>query len=227
MFLFLRNYSNQTSQTTIWPWLCCYFKANEQIQRENFGKNSFVSTRGGWLMDAVTGRYLSSRPGQRDHRLNGRRAAGGPAHQRAARGNRFMLDFLSCRRLGFSCSSIPDVIEAFPVFVQQAEKARSLGAIVYCVGVKDFNETQVKPLPVPRIPAASDGLTCFPYVLHIWFTIQHWSPHVPRHAGQQCSYTRKYLNHILDHPLDDEDEDDSHKTWNAELSQKHHWAKTF
>lgn len=30
-----------------------------------------------------------------------------------------------------------------PLF-QQAEKARSLGAIVYCVGVKDFNETQVK-----------------------------------------------------------------------------------
>lgn len=134
-------------------------------------------------MDAVTGRYLSSRPGQRDHRLNGRRAAGGPAHQRAARGNRFMLDFLSCRRLGFSCSSIPDVIEAFPVFVQQAEKARSLGAIVYCVGVKDFNETQVKPLPVPRIPAASDGLTCFPYVLHIWFTIQHCllPPSTPLH----------------------------------------------
>lgn len=26
---------------------------------------------------------------------------------------------------------------------QQAERARSLGAIVYCVGVKDFNETQV------------------------------------------------------------------------------------
>uniref|UniRef100_A0A674MKL2 ANTXR cell adhesion molecule 1c n=1 Tax=Takifugu rubripes TaxID=31033 RepID=A0A674MKL2_TAKRU len=28
-------------------------------------------------------------------------------------------------------------------FIQQAEKARSLGAIVYCVGVKDFNETQL------------------------------------------------------------------------------------
>ncbi|TNN56212.1 Anthrax toxin receptor 1 [Liparis tanakae] len=26
---------------------------------------------------------------------------------------------------------------------QEAERARSLGAIVYCVGVKDFNETQV------------------------------------------------------------------------------------
>lgn len=25
----------------------------------------------------------------------------------------------------------------------QAQRARSLGAIVYCVGVKDFNQTQV------------------------------------------------------------------------------------
>lgn len=32
---------------------------------------------------------------------------------------------------------------SIPSFFQQAEKARSLGAIVYCVGVKDFNETQV------------------------------------------------------------------------------------
>lgn len=30
----------------------------------------------------------------------------------------------------------------FPVYVQ-AQRARSLGAIVYCVGVKDFNQTQV------------------------------------------------------------------------------------
>ena len=29
---------------------------------------------------------------------------------------------------------------------QQAERARSLGAIVYCVGVKEFNETQVSHL---------------------------------------------------------------------------------
>lgn len=35
-----------------------------------------------------------------------------------------------------------------PYFFQQAERARSLGAIVYCVGVKDFNETQVTPLPI-------------------------------------------------------------------------------
>lgn len=26
----------------------------------------------------------------------------------------------------------------------QAQRARSLGAIVYCVGVKDFNQTQVQ-----------------------------------------------------------------------------------
>lgn len=44
--------------------------------------------------------------------------------------------------------SIPDVMDPFPVFPQQAETARSLGAIVYCVGVKDFNETQVNSLPV-------------------------------------------------------------------------------
>lgn len=44
--------------------------------------------------------------------------------------------------------SILDFMDPFPVFPQQAETARSLGAIVYCVGVKDFNETQVKPLPV-------------------------------------------------------------------------------
>lgn len=29
-------------------------------------------------------------------------------------------------------------------FLSQAARARALGAIVYCVGVKDFNETQVK-----------------------------------------------------------------------------------
>lgn len=28
--------------------------------------------------------------------------------------------------------------------LSQAARARALGAIVYCVGVKDFNETQVK-----------------------------------------------------------------------------------
>lgn len=145
--------------------MCCYFKANEQIQQENFGKTTFVWTRGEWLMVADTGRYVSSRPGQRHHCINGWRAAGAPAHHRAARGSRFTLDFLSCRRLSFRCSSIPDVINPFPVFLQQAEKARSLGAIVYCVGVKDFNETQVKPLPVPPIPAAASGrLTCFPFV---------------------------------------------------------------
>uniref|UniRef100_A0A7N8XJW6 ANTXR cell adhesion molecule 1c n=1 Tax=Mastacembelus armatus TaxID=205130 RepID=A0A7N8XJW6_9TELE len=31
---------------------------------------------------------------------------------------------------------------------QEAERARSLGAIVYCVGVKDFNETQVIPMSI-------------------------------------------------------------------------------
>lgn len=167
------NKSFGTFWNKIWPWLCCYLKANEQIQRENFGKSSFVwGLLGGWVMDADTGGCVSMfppcRPGQRDHRFNGWWAAGAPAHHRAARGNRFTLSFLSCCRLSFSGSSVPGVMDPFPVFLPQAEKARSLGAIVYCVGVKDFNETQVKPLPVPRIPAASGRLATFPYVPNIW-----------------------------------------------------------
>lgn len=100
-------------------------------------------------MDADTGGCVSMllpcRPSQRNHRLNGWRTAGAPAHHCAARGSRLTLSFLS-----FSCSSVPGVMDPFfCFFLPQAEKARSLGAIVYCVGVKDFNETQVKPLPVP------------------------------------------------------------------------------
>lgn len=108
-------------------------------------------------MDADTGSYVSSRPGQRDHRLNGWRAAGAPAHHRAGRGSRVPLDFLSCRRHSFGCSSVPDVIDPLPVFLRQAEKARSLGAIVYCVGVKDFNETQVKTSAGPTNPCCLAG----------------------------------------------------------------------
>uniref|UniRef100_A0A672FHT5 ANTXR cell adhesion molecule 1c n=1 Tax=Salarias fasciatus TaxID=181472 RepID=A0A672FHT5_SALFA len=36
-----------------------------------------------------------------------------------------------------------EVTQLFALVFQQAEEARSLGAIVYCVGVKDFNETQL------------------------------------------------------------------------------------
>lgn len=39
-------------------------------------------------------------------------------------------------------------MDLFSLSSQQAERARSLGAIVYCVGVKDFNETQVTAMTV-------------------------------------------------------------------------------
>jgi hypothetical protein len=38
------------------------------------------------------------------------------------------------------CVFVSDVVVFF-----QASRARQLGATVYCVGVKDFNETQVNP----------------------------------------------------------------------------------
>lgn len=52
----------------------------------------------------------------------------------------FRLDNSHCLTTSFL-----EVINFTFVF-QQAERARSLGAIVYCVGVKDFNETQVMPV---------------------------------------------------------------------------------
>uniref|UniRef100_A0A672G1B1 Anthrax toxin receptor 1-like n=1 Tax=Salarias fasciatus TaxID=181472 RepID=A0A672G1B1_SALFA len=42
----------------------------------------------------------------------------------------------------YCCLSAPCIITIFFVFLQ-AQRARSMGAIVYCVGVKEFNQTQL------------------------------------------------------------------------------------
>lgn len=39
----------------------------------------------------------------------------------------------------------PSDVHFFVDLSDQASRARQLGATVYCVGVKDFNETQVNP----------------------------------------------------------------------------------
>lgn len=46
---------------------------------------------------------------------------------------------LHCKLLYIKMS----LISSFPFFFLQAQRARSMGAIVYCVGVKEFNQTQV------------------------------------------------------------------------------------
>ncbi|CAF92825.1 unnamed protein product, partial [Tetraodon nigroviridis] len=94
-------------------------KANEQIKRENFGPASVII--------ALTDGEL-----QEDELIS--------AQQEVA-ASRSMSAVAAVSAL--AAFSIPDVMDPFPVFPQQAETARSLGAIVYCVGVKDFNETQL------------------------------------------------------------------------------------
>lgn len=140
-----------------------HFKANEQIYRENFGKTHLTKKKIKYnkilshkcvtqtcghraVGSPVTHLYVPSRHGQRDHRADRRRAAGAPAHHRAARG-RWLLNFSKgiIQKQKKMKRKLECPIKTIPPALQQAERARTLGAIVYCVGVKDFNETQVKP----------------------------------------------------------------------------------
>lgn len=64
-------------------------------------------------------------------------------------------------------------------FLSQAARARALGAIVYCVGVKDFNETQVKKKIFLHTRWTVRNLFHYP-IYTVLFYIQHvcWTHHV-------------------------------------------------
>lgn len=124
--------------------------------------------------------YASSRHSQRDHCINRWRTAGTPAHLCTARGRNFTLslNFLNCfsNRTELEAETFWQFSGSnrfIPLFFQQAERARSLGAIVYCVGVKDFNETQVITMQIQWIHAIFGQLTHFPNMSYIWFEIKN------------------------------------------------------
>lgn len=140
--------------------LSFHLKANEQIKQENFGEQKKLVPKILWSVWRVVLRsetclcVCCCRHSQRDYCTNRWRAAGTPAHRCAARGRNLTLGrgFLKCCSLSSRTRAHLDPERQkyallgcnfyfFPS--QQAETARNLGAIVYCVGVKDFNETQV------------------------------------------------------------------------------------
>ena len=127
-------------------------KANEQIRRENFGEHLItpVLRRPSTLNVEVTAcSCLFSRHSQCDHCTDRWRVAGAPAHQCTTTGKKKIPSSLIQRQElshHFAWQFSGAYSDSFACVFHQAEEARSLGAIVYCVGVKDFNETQVTQL---------------------------------------------------------------------------------
>ena len=79
----------------------------------------------------------------------------------------YILPLVYCR-----CVIASDVL-----VVCQASRARQLGATVYCVGVKDFNETQVNPsTPITsRLVKGDQSLTACSRCTLQTFPLQLWT----------------------------------------------------
>lgn len=117
-----------------------------QIYQERYGKGEHVS-----LVDCVREPEASvfCRHGQRHHRAHWWRTQRVAVRYSPARGETgfvwadgsSLLLFITFKRW----KDFHHVLDRFTVStLPQAQRARSMGAIVYCVGVKEFNQTQVR-----------------------------------------------------------------------------------